>query len=118
MAGTLLSRLPPSRTTDAMFELLVDSLRNLSDEARRQLAGEPLCVVTPAAVDPAARDRYGQALMKALPGLRAPDFTVDATLIAGFELRGGHLQVRNSWRADLDRMLARLREGHHDEPGR
>ena len=36
------------------------------------------------------------------------DFKVDAALVAGLELRGPHLVIANSWRADLNRILADL----------
>jgi F-type H+-transporting ATPase subunit b len=35
-------------------------------------------------------------------------FAIDPGLIAGLELRGPHLAVSNSWRADLARILTDL----------
>ena len=37
-----------------------------------------------------------------------------ATLLAGLELRGPHVAVSNSWRADLDRVRQELVHEQHD----
>jgi F-type H+-transporting ATPase subunit b len=111
MAETLLRRLPVPQATEAMFQALLDGLRGLPEEARRRLADGPLTVVTAAPLDESSRARYLPRLAAELPGMSAPQFEVDPALIAGFELHGRQMQVRNSWRADLDDMLAKLREG-------
>lgn len=111
MAGRLLRRLPPERTTDALFDDLAARVRALPAEERAALAADaPLVVTTPQPLSDADRARYGAALVHLLPGLTAPDYAVDPALIAGFELKGPHREVRNSWRADLDAMLAALKE--------
>jgi F-type H+-transporting ATPase subunit b len=40
-------------------------------------------------------------------------FGVDASLIAGVELRGAHATLRNNWRADLDLIAQEL--SHDDD---
>lgn len=115
MAETLLGRLPSPSMTDAMFAALLDRLRALPGEERRKLAGDrPLRAVTAAPVDAVARARYAQALGEALGASPDLEFSVDPALIAGFDLHGQHVSVSNSWRADLDAMLAKLREGERD----
>lgn len=111
MALRLLERLPPQATTDALFAELAERVKALPEEERVALAGDaPLVVATPAPLSDAAQRGYVAALADLLPGMARPDFVVDPALIAGFELRGPHRVVRNSWRADLDDMLAALKE--------
>ena len=108
MADKLLMRLPIGATTAVMFQALVDRLGTVPGEDRRRLASGPLQVVTatPLGADEA---RYATALAAALPGMPPPAFVVDPSLIAGFELRGAQMVLRNSWRADLDALLETLK---------
>ncbi|MBY8826535.1 F0F1 ATP synthase subunit B family protein [Hephaestia mangrovi] len=115
MTAKLLERLPPAVTTDALFAALIDLIRALPEDERKTLSREPLTVVTPAVLDAQARARYTKGLEANLPGMPKPHFAVDPALIAGFELWGPHALVHNSWRADLDRLLAALKEGDHAE---
>ncbi|PHP21597.1 MULTISPECIES: F0F1 ATP synthase subunit B [Sphingobium] len=111
MAETLLRRLPASRTTAAMFDALVERLDSLSEEERRKLADDsPLAIHTPSSIGAPDQARYLKALNGLLPGAPVWEFAVDPTLIAGFEVRGAHIRIRNSWRTDLDGMLAALKE--------
>lgn len=112
MAGKLLGRLPPERTTEALFAALLERIAALAPDERTRLAQDaPLVARTPAALGVEDQHRYAEALRSALPGMAAPAFVVDPALIAGFELGGSHMRVRNSWRADLDDMLAALKDG-------
>jgi len=113
MAAKLLGRLPSAATTDAFFAALAERLRDLPEDQRRALAGEPFTIVTPAALDVAAQADYARRLADLLPGTPAPRFATDPALIGGFEVKGAHVVVRNSWRADLDGLAAALREDDH-----
>jgi F-type H+-transporting ATPase subunit b len=114
MAGTLLARLPAAHTTDAMFDLLLERLQRLSEAERHKLSEDaPLALLTPAPVGETDQARYREALNGVLPNITALEFAVDPTLIAGFEVRGAHMRINNSWRADLDAMLATLQEDDH-----
>jgi F-type H+-transporting ATPase subunit b len=114
MAGTLLARLPVAHTTDAMFDALLERLQRLSAAERRKLSEDvPLALLTPAPVGETDQARYREALDGVLPNSPALKFAVDPTLIAGFEVRGTHMRINNSWRADLDAMLATLQEDDH-----
>lgn len=111
MAQTLLKRLPASRTTEAMFDVLIERLASLSEAEKRKLADDsPLAILTPSSIGGPDQARYLEALNGMLPGTPLWEFVVDPTLIAGFEVRGAHMRIRNSWRADLDGMLAALKE--------
>lgn len=113
MTQALLERLPASQTTDAMFEALIERLRSLSDTERHKLAEDtPLVILTPSAIKGPDQARYLDALKDLLP-TKALAFSVDPGLIAGFEIRGPHIRVANSWRADLDGMLSALKEDGH-----
>jgi F-type H+-transporting ATPase subunit b len=118
MATKLLQRLPPGEMTNALFHSMLDTLQALPEEERLKLVHDgPLTAVTAGPLEDEARTRFSRDLATTLPGIGAPDFTVDPTLIAGFELHGPHMLVRNSWRADLDTMLAALKEDHHARLG-
>lgn len=110
MAGKLLGRLPADSTTRPMFDTLLDRLRSLPEEDRRKLTQGELQAVTPQPLSDENQARYASALATALPGIRLGGFNVEPDLIAGFELRGGHALVRNSWRADLDDLLGHVRQ--------
>lgn len=113
MAAKLLGRLPPAATTDAFFAALAERLRDLPEDERQVLAAEPVTIVTPAALDAGVQADYAHRLAALLPNAPAPRFAADPALIAGFELRAAHVVVRNSWRADLDGLVAALREDGH-----
>lgn len=117
MAEKLLQPLPAMLHTDAMFEALLMHLRALPDDEKAKLADESqLIAATAAPLDAEAQKRFAGRLETALPGLRLQGFMVDAAMIGGFELRGPHVSLRNSWRADLDAMLKRLREDADGRP--
>lgn len=118
MAEKLLARVPAEATADAMFTATIERIATLPEEQRRALvAATPVTVVTPVPIGESMRQRYGQALATALPGMAPPDFATDPALIAGFEIRTPHIVVRNSWRADLDTLLATLKEDGHARIG-
>lgn len=114
MAGTLLGRLPHEQTARSMVEALKARLADLTEAERHSLAAaESVAIVTPAPLEPDQQADIGRALAGLLPDGPAPSFTVDPDLIAGAELRTPHIVLRNSWRADLDAMLASLSEDDH-----
>lgn len=114
MTGALLGRLPPGQTARGMVEALKTRLRDLSDTDRRGLAAATsIAVTTPAPLEADLQAEVQQALAGLLSDTVVPGFTVDPDLIAGVELRTPHIVVRNSWRADLDAMIASLNEDDH-----
>ena len=114
MAGTLLARLPPEQTVQAMVDALKARLGDLSEADRRSLAAAgPVTVATPAPLTADLQTQVARALGEILPDTATPIFAVDPDLIAGAELRTPHAVVRNSWRADLDAMVESLNEDDH-----
>ena len=114
MAGTLLARLPPEQTVQAMVDALKARLGDLSEADRRSLAAAgPVTVATPAPLTADLQTQVARALGEILPDTATPIFAVDPDLIAGAELRTPHAVVRNSWRADLDAMVESLNEDNH-----
>lgn len=114
IAAKLLGRVRPTESDMRMLHALLDRIATLSEEERGKLASDPaLSVVTPDVLGEAMRSEIMHDLALALPGIGTPVFTVDPALIAGFELQGSHMRVRNSWRADLEDVSARLLENDH-----
>lgn len=110
IAQRLAARLDGAAVRAAFGDWLVAGLHALPPAQRASAAaGGAALEVTSAAPlsadeQQALRLRIAQALGTD-PPIR---FEVDPDLIAGLELRAPHLVVANSWRADLDRLLAEL----------
>jgi F-type H+-transporting ATPase subunit b len=109
IAGRLAGRLDAVAVRAAFLDGLVAAIAGLPDDKRGDAAaGGALQIVSAAALSPdeqaAARKRVAEALG------RAADiaFAIDPALIAGLELRGAHLFVANTWRADLDRLKTEI----------
>lgn len=118
MAAKLLLRLPATVFDGAMLAALLEHVRALPGDKRAALAADaPLTIVTAAPLTAVTREACLKQLTQTLPGMPAPDFTADPTLIAGFEIRGAHMVVRNSWRTDLDDLLASLKDNDHARIG-
>lgn len=110
IAARLLSRLPPPLQVSAFVADLAAGVAALPEASRAALAqgGATLILRAPRALTAdearACRDRLATAIGADLPLTVA----VDPTLIAGLELDAPHAAVRNSFRADLDRILKDL----------
>lgn len=109
IAGKLLARLDEDTITAAFLGWLTAALAALPEADRRALAGARLDLVSATKPDSATQARMTQAIAQALG--TAPDlsFHTDPELIAGLELQSPHFILRNSWRADLDRITTALR---------
>ncbi len=103
IAGKLAARLNGAAVRSAFLDWL---LADLSTQPIEE--GETLEVITATTLPPEEQAQYTQRLTTALGGSPLFTFRTDPSLIAGAELRGRNLLVRNSWRADLDRILAEL----------
>lgn len=119
IARRLLARLPRQNTLDAFVEETCRELRALPPEAREGLASaataHPLEVVTAAPLADDDSQHVRAALTRALGRELPVTFASDPAIIAGIELVGQNAIIRNSWRADLDRIR---REISRDENGR
>lgn len=114
IAAQLLARLPPDAAQDSFLEALATEAAALPAATRQSLAaGAPLEAVTPAPLDPVAQQRCQSRLAAAFGTPPRLTFRTDPALLAGIELHGPDFILRNSWRADLDRIAASLA---HAEP--
>jgi F-type H+-transporting ATPase subunit b len=118
IAQRLLGRLPSEIALSAFLDGLCRAVHALPSEGRESFvaaaaADHAIEVVTATPLSKEETEHVRDAL-KAAFGAELPlKFRADATLIAGIELRSPHTVVRNSWRADLDRIREELgRDGH------
>ncbi|PMS36669.1 ATP synthase F0 subcomplex B subunit [Trinickia symbiotica] len=110
IAEKLLDRLPESARVDGFIDGLVDGIGHLPDEARAELgAGAGALRLT---VARALSEREEQACRATLAASLARPVTldvhIDPSLIAGLELDGSYLHVRNSFRHDIEQIEATL----------
>jgi F-type H+-transporting ATPase subunit b len=116
IAERLAARLDGPAVRDAFLDWLLDEIRRLPEPARRAMAadGAALEAVSATPLEPSDQERYRARIVEALGAHAQIAFTADPALIAGLELRGPHLVVSNSWRADLARILEDIT--HDDRP--
>ncbi|MDN3564130.1 hypothetical protein ACFQY5_38095 [Paeniroseomonas aquatica] len=106
IAGRLAARLDGTAVRAAFLDWLLQGIRALPESVRQAAAAEGVSLVATTAtpLEPVEQDRCRALIGEALGGNAEIAFRVDPTLIAGFELSGPHLEVANSWRADLARI--------------
>jgi F-type H+-transporting ATPase subunit b len=121
IARRLLERLPPNLALQAFLAALCGEVKKLSPEARSGFAaaatsGRSIEVVTQAPLSDQDASHVRDALQEAF-GQKLPlTFRSDPKLLAGIELQGHNVILRNSWRADLDKIREELgRERHANE---
>ena len=118
IAQRLLGRLPQQDMLYAFIDEICRELRALSPETRKSLASaaatdHPIEVVTAAPLSGDETQHVRDALREAF-GLELPlAFRSDAAIISGIELKGRNAIIRNSWRADLDRIRQELSRDQH-----
>ena len=110
IAQRLAARLAGPEVANAFLNWLLQEIHNLPDATRQAVvaSGAVLKASTAAPLAPLDQQRYGKLISDAFGADLAMVFKVDPDLIAGIELRGPHLIVTNSWRADLMKILADL----------
>ena len=110
IAQRLVARLNGTAITDAFLDWLLREIRALPADVRNAVAakGVVLEALSATPIEPDDQERYRKLIGEAFKIRPQIDFKVDSALIAGLELRGPHLVVANSWRADLARILADL----------
>jgi len=115
LAAKLVQHLPSAVIHEAMFQKLTDQLAAMLEVDRaRSFDGIALTLVTPTPLHDSERARCRDALAKLLPLPLDLAFEEEPDLIGGCELRGAHVHLRNSWRADLDDMLGHLAKDGND----
>ncbi len=110
IAERLAARLDGAAVRAAFLDWLLQAIRTLPEPARQAVAtnGATLEAVSASELDPADQARARELIGTAFGAHPPIAFAADPSLIAGLELHGPHLVVRNSWRADLARILADL----------
>jgi F-type H+-transporting ATPase subunit b len=108
IAGRLASRLDGAAVRRSFLDWLIKAVGTLPDRDRQATSLE---AISAAPLDPAEQAIASSLIGKAFGGDLAIEFKTDPTLIAGLELRGPHLMVSNSWRADLAKIRADLTHG-------
>ncbi len=114
IAGRLAARLQGEAVRAAFLDWLLSEIAALPEAVRREVAaGEAtLEAISAAELGFAEQERHAGLIAQAFGGEAKIAFKTDAALIAGLELRSKNFLLRNSWRADLDRIL----EGIGHEP--
>jgi F-type H+-transporting ATPase subunit b len=110
IARRLVSRLERSAAGAAFLDVLLREIRALPEPVRKAMAedGVVLEAVSATPVQPADQQHLGQLIAEAFGAHPEVTFREDPELIAGLELHGPHLVIKNSWRADLAKILADL----------
>jgi F-type H+-transporting ATPase subunit b len=114
IAKRLAARLDGPAVHALFLDWALAAIRALPASTRRATTGSGLALeaISATPLDPAEQKRATALIEDAFGAPVGIAFRADPGLIAGFEIRGEHLVVSNSWRADLTRILAELA---HDE---
>lgn len=115
IAERLAARLDGPAVRASFLSWLLKEIRALPDPVRQAVAanGIALEAISATPLAPADQERYRERIgdVGAHPLIV---FKANPALIAGLELHGPHLVVKNSWRADLAQILAGL--AHDNRP--
>jgi F-type H+-transporting ATPase subunit b len=112
IARRLLERMPPNFALEAFLTVLCDEIGKLSVDVRTAFLAattdRPIEVLTRGPLSERETNRVRDTLMQAF-GTELPfTFRGDANVLAGIELHGHNVFLRNSWRADLERIRQEL----------
>lgn len=111
IARQLLETLPANMALTAFLDALADRMQALPQQTRDLVAAAGsggFEVVTAAPLDNAQQEQCRKSLESILGAQAAIAFRCDPGLIAGIEIHGGAIVLRNSWRDDLARILEGL----------
>jgi F-type H+-transporting ATPase subunit b len=110
IAQCLVGRLDGPVVSATFLDWLLAEIRGLPENVRNTVAanGVALEAISAIPIEPADHARYRKLIGEAFGACPQITFKADPALIAGLELRGPHLVVANSWRADLSKILADL----------
>ena len=109
IAERLLARIPQTSLDAALLQSLEAWLSALTPDEIRAISqpGEVLEIRTAASLDAQMAAACREMVQRYL-GKMTLRFAIDPSLIAGIELRGPHVRVRNSWRSDLEQIAQEL----------
>jgi F-type H+-transporting ATPase subunit b len=115
VAGKLLDRLPPNVRVASFVDGLADAVAALPDTTRAALgeSGDELILKAPRALTDHETSAIRTRLAKTLGREVAMTVQIEPKLIAGLEIETSHASVRNSFRADLDRITSELIQHDH-----
>jgi F-type H+-transporting ATPase subunit b len=115
IAERLAARLDGAAVRAAFLDWLIVAIRALPGEERRAASADGVALEATSAtpIDPVEQERARKLIGEAFGAEPRIAFKTDPSLIAGLELKGPHLVVSNSWRADLAQILAEI--AHDDE---
>jgi len=118
IARRLLERLPPKLTLEAFLADLCREIKNLPPEAHSGFvaaatSGRPIEVVTQAPLSNQDASHVRESLKEAFGQELPLTFRSDPKVLAGIELQGRNVILRNSWRADLDKIREELSGERH-----
>ena len=111
IAQRLLGRLPSSALFAAFLDGLCQKLRALPPGERSSFtsaAGRPVEIVTATTLSKMEIVQIRSALREALSPELQFEVCSDPSIVAGIELRGPNMIVRNSWQADLEQIREEL----------
>jgi F-type H+-transporting ATPase subunit b len=108
IASRLAARLDGATVRACFLDWLIKAIAALPDTQRQATTLE---VVTATPLDPTEQQRTGGMIRHAFAASPVITFKTDPSLIAGLELHGAHLVIRNSWHADLAKILEELTHG-------
>ncbi len=110
IAAKLFTRLPDSARIDGFIKGLAEAVDKLPEQARREIGADGEAVTVVAARDMSESEIAScrVALSKVLGSAVSITAKTDPGLIAGLEIATPHAVVRNSFRADLDRIATQL----------
>jgi len=118
IARRLLARLPADLALDAFLAVLCGEIGKLPPETlsgftAAATSGRPIEVVTQAPLSDQDASHVRDALKKAFGQELPLAFRSEPELLAGIELHGHNVIMRNSWRADLERIREELSRERH-----
>jgi F-type H+-transporting ATPase subunit b len=113
IATRLLERLPVRVLNQAFVEGTAELLA--THPARSSPPTSPVQVRSAAPLDPALQADCRAMLARLIGHAPDLDFRTDPTLIAGIELALPEVVIRNSWRADLERIASTLHKDTADD---
>ena len=116
IARRLVARVASPAITSALAQRLAQHIAALPPVERQLLAADArhLQLVSAVALDASAQADIAAGLTRALGVAPQLELRVDPALLGGIELLGPHTLIRNSWRADLERLAGELAVEHAD----
>lgn len=115
IAKRLVSRLDGPAAGEAFLDVLLREIQKLPEPVRKAMAGDGVVLeaISATPVQPVEQQRQRQLIADAFGVRPEITFKEDPGLIAGLELHGPHLVIKNSWRADLAKILADLSDDNN-----